>query len=102
MSSLRLSRLGTMLGLRRDRSSQRMSPPDPLPGSPHGRSPKKAGSMTSATTTPTEARLPGLEVEAVEPQMRPNHWLERGQPKGLMVFTGRSPPHLPTPDPAHL
>jgi ribose-phosphate pyrophosphokinase len=50
--------------------------------------------MTSATTTPTEARLPGLEVEAVEPQMRPNHWLERGNPKRLMVFAGRSHPEL--------
>src|ERR671922_930336 len=94
MSSLRLSRLGTMLGLRRDRSSQRMSPPDPLPGSPHGRSPKKAGSMTSATTTPTEARLPGLEVATLEPQAKPNHWLERGNPKRLMVFSGRSHPEL--------
>src|ERR671922_919316 len=94
MSSLRLSRLGTMLGLRRDRSSQRMSPPDPSPGSRHARSPRKAGSMTSATTTPTEARLPGLEVEAVEPQTRPNHWLERGNPKRLMVFSGRSHPDL--------
>src|ERR671922_1425461 len=96
MSSLRLSRLGTMLGLRRDRSSQRMSPPDPLPGSPHGRSPKKAGSMTSATTTPTEARLPGLEVATLEPQAKPNHWLERGNPKRLMVFSGRSHPELAT------
>jgi ribose-phosphate pyrophosphokinase len=50
--------------------------------------------MTSATTTPTEARLPGLEVEAVEPQGRPNHWLERGNPKRLMVFSGRSHPEL--------
>ncbi|HYZ77740.1 MAG TPA: ribose-phosphate pyrophosphokinase [Gaiellaceae bacterium] len=50
--------------------------------------------MTSATTTPTEARLPGLEVEAVEPQTRPNHWLERGNPKRLMVFSGRSHPDL--------
>src|SRR5919204_528682 len=96
MPSLLLSRLVTMLGLRRVRSSQRMSPPDPSPGSRHARSPRKAGSMTSATTTPTEARLPGLEVEAVEPQMRPNHWLERGNPKRLMVFAGRSHPDLAT------
>src|SRR5919204_532314 len=94
MPSLLLSRLVTMLGLRRVRSSQRMSPPDPSPGSRHARSPRKAGSMTSATTTPTEARLPGLEIEAVEPQMRPNHWLERGNPKRLMVFAGRSHPGL--------
>src|ERR671926_1289897 len=94
MRSLRLSRLVTMLGLRRVRSSQRMSLPDPSPGSRHARSPRKAGSMTSATTTPTEARLPGLEIEAVEPQSRPNHWLERGNPKRLMVFSGRSHPEL--------
>src|SRR5919201_1563605 len=90
MPSLLLSRLARMLGLRRARSSQRMSPPDPSPGSRHARSPRKAGSMTSATTTPTEARLPGLEVEAVEPQMRPNHWLGRGNPKRVVVFSGRA------------
>jgi ribose-phosphate pyrophosphokinase len=50
--------------------------------------------MTSATTTPIEARLPGLEVEVSEPQMKPNHWLERGNPKRLMVFSGRSHPEL--------
>ena len=50
--------------------------------------------MTSATTTPTEARLPGLEVEVSEPQTKPNHWLERGNPKRLMVFAGRSHPEL--------
>src|SRR6059058_1564989 len=102
MPSLLLSRLARMLGLRRARSSQRMSPPDPSPGSPHARSPRKAGSMTSATSTPTEARLPGLEVEAVEPQMRPNHWLERGNPKRLMVFAGRSHPDLATRIAEHL
>src|SRR5437667_12590570 len=96
MPSLLLSRLGTMLGLRRGPSSRRMSLPDPSQGSRHGKSPRKAGSMTSATTTPTEARLPGLEVEAVEPQTKPNHWLERGNPKRLMVFSGRSHPDLAT------
>jgi len=50
--------------------------------------------MTSAATTPTEARLPGLEVEPVQPQAKPNHWLERGNPKRLMVFSGRSHPEL--------
>src|SRR5919201_1004403 len=102
MPSLLLSRLARMLGLRRYRSSQRMTLPDPSPGSRHARSPRKAGSMTSATTTPTEARLPGLEVEAVEPQMRPNHWLERGNPKRLMVFAGRSHPDLATRIAEHL
>jgi ribose-phosphate pyrophosphokinase len=52
--------------------------------------------MTSATTTPTEARLPGLEVDATEPQTKPNHWLERGNQKRLMVFSGRSHPELAT------
>src|ERR671929_545533 len=94
MPSLRLSRLARILGLRRGPSSQRMSPPDPSQGSRHARSPKRTGSMTSATTTPTEARLPGLEVEVPEPQTKPNHWLERGNPKRLMVFAGRSHPEL--------
>src|SRR5438067_1671871 len=103
MPSLRLSRLETMLGLRRVRSSQRMSPPDRSPDSRHGRSPKKAGSMTSAPTTPTtESRLPGLEVEGVEPQTKPNHWLERGPQKRLMVFSGRSHFDLATRIAEHL
>ena len=50
--------------------------------------------MTSAPTTTTESRLPGLEVEGVEPQTKPNHWLERGPQKRLMVFSGRSHPDL--------
>jgi ribose-phosphate pyrophosphokinase len=58
--------------------------------------------MTSAPTTPTEARLPGLEVQAVEPQLKPNHWLERGNPKRLMVFSGRSHPELATRIAEHL
>jgi ribose-phosphate pyrophosphokinase len=58
--------------------------------------------MTSATTTPTEARLPGLEVTAAEPQTRPNHWLERGNQKRLMVFSGRSHPDLATRISEHL
>src|ERR671934_2662064 len=102
MPSLLLSKLGTMLGLRRDRSSQRMSLPGPSPGSRRGRSPRKAGSMTSATMTATEARLPGLEVEVIEPQTKPNHWLERGNPKRLMVFAGRSHPDLATRIAEHL
>src|SRR2546423_6843759 len=102
MPSLLLSRLETMLGLRRGRSSQRMSPPDHSPGLRHASSPRKAGSMTSATTTPTEARLPGLEVEPVQPQAKPNHWLERGNPKRLMVCSGRSHPELATRIAEHL
>src|SRR5438477_6772980 len=31
-------------------------------------------------------------VEVAEPQTKPNHWLERGNPKRLMVFSGRSHP----------
>ncbi|TML61832.1 MAG: ribose-phosphate pyrophosphokinase, partial [Actinobacteria bacterium] len=92
-----------MLGLRRGPSSQRMSLPDPSQGSRHAKSPKSTGSMTSATTTPTEARLPGLEVEALQPQVKPhNHWLERGNPKRLMVFSGRSHPELATRIADHL
>jgi ribose-phosphate pyrophosphokinase len=58
--------------------------------------------MTSATTTPTEARLPGLEVETIQTQVKPNHWLERGNPKRLMVFAGRSHPELATRIAEHL
>ena len=45
---------------------------------------------TSATTAATEARLPGLEAEVAEPQTTPSPWLERGDPKRLLVFSGRS------------
>ena len=50
--------------------------------------------MTSATTTPTEARLPGLEVPEVTAEPTPGHFIERGPQKRLMVFSGSSNPEL--------
>jgi ribose-phosphate pyrophosphokinase len=49
------------------------------------------------TTTATElATLPGLESvpAATVPETRPEHWLERGPSKRLMLFAGRSHPVL--------
>jgi ribose-phosphate pyrophosphokinase len=50
------------------------------------------------TTTATEvASLPGLEtVPGVTPEVRakPEHWIERGPQKRLMLFSGRSHPEL--------
>jgi ribose-phosphate pyrophosphokinase len=50
------------------------------------------------TTTATEvASLPGLEtVPGVTPEVRakPEHWIERGPLKRLMLFSGRSHPEL--------
>jgi ribose-phosphate pyrophosphokinase len=50
------------------------------------------------TTTATEvASLPGLEtVPGVKPEVRakPEHWIERGPQKRLMLFSGRSHPVL--------
>jgi ribose-phosphate pyrophosphokinase len=48
--------------------------------------------MESATTELT--RLPGLEVKQAVPELQPGHWIERGPQKRLMVFSGRSHPHL--------
>ncbi len=42
----------------------------------------------------TELVIPGLEVPRVEAEMRPEHWLERGTQKRLMLFSGRSNPEL--------
>jgi ribose-phosphate pyrophosphokinase len=50
--------------------------------------------MTSATTTPIEARLPGLEVPEVSATPTPGHYIERGPQKRLMVFSGSSNPEL--------
>jgi ribose-phosphate pyrophosphokinase len=51
-----------------------------------------------ATTTTTElTTLPGLEAVpavAVSDEARPEHWLERGPSKRLMLFAGRSHPVL--------
>jgi len=47
--------------------------------------------VESATT---ELSLPGLEVTPAAPETKPNHWIERGPQKRLMVFSGRSHPDL--------
>ncbi len=46
------------------------------------------------TTTELTERLPGLGVDAAEPEVQPLHWLERGPQKRLMVFSGSSHPAL--------
>ena len=47
--------------------------------------------VESATT---ELSLPGLEVTPTASESKPNHWIERGPQKRLMVFSGRSHPDL--------
>jgi ribose-phosphate pyrophosphokinase len=47
--------------------------------------------MESGTT---ELALPGLEGAQVVSEPRPEHWIERGPWKRLMVFAGRSHPEL--------
>src|SRR3954467_13478217 len=61
-------------------------------GSRRSRSRKRAISVESATTELT--RLPGLEVAETKAEVKPEHWIERGQPKRLMLFSGRSHPAL--------
>jgi ribose-phosphate pyrophosphokinase len=51
-------------------------------------------SMEGATTTVEATRLPGLEVSETKPEVRPEHWIERGPSKRLMLFSGRSHPAL--------
>src|SRR5690348_17493891 len=58
-----------------------------------GRSQKRDISIESATTTEL-TRLPGLEVAEAKPELRPDHWIERGPSKRLMLFSGRSHPEL--------
>ena len=48
--------------------------------------------MESATTELT--RLPGLEVAETKAEVKPEHWIERGPSKRLMLFSGRSHPAL--------
>jgi ribose-phosphate pyrophosphokinase len=48
--------------------------------------------VESATTELT--RLPGLEVAEATPELRLDHWIERGPSKRLMLFAGRSNPDL--------
>src|SRR4029079_6553044 len=45
-------------------------------------------------TTSELTRLPGLEVAESKPEVRPEHWIERGPSKRLMLFSGRSHPDL--------
>jgi ribose-phosphate pyrophosphokinase len=48
---------------------------------------------TELTTTEV-APLPGLEAPATHTEARPQHWLERGPSKRLMLVSGRSHPDL--------
>ena len=48
--------------------------------------------MESATTELT--RLPGLEVAESKAEVKPEHWIETGPSKRLMLFSGRSHPAL--------
>ena len=48
--------------------------------------------METATTELT--RLPGLEVAEAKPEVKPEHWIETGPSKRLMLFSGRSHPEL--------
>jgi ribose-phosphate pyrophosphokinase len=54
--------------------------------------------ISEPTTTMTElASLPGLETmpaTATEVELKPEHWIERGPQKRLMLFSGRSHPEL--------
>src|SRR5919204_2616210 len=72
-----------------------MSLPNRWQASHPGRSRKRdtAISVESATTTEL-TRLPGLEVAETKPELRPEHWIERGPSKRLMLFAGRSHPDL--------
>src|SRR6058998_4356633 len=69
-----------------------MSLPNRWQDSHPGRSQKRVISVESATTELT--RLPGLEVAEAKPEVRPEHWIERGPSKRLMLFSGRSHPAL--------
>ena len=48
--------------------------------------------MEIATTE--QPRLTGLEVAETKPELKPEHWIERGPSKRLMLFSGRSHPAL--------
>src|SRR2546423_14278760 len=69
-----------------------MSLPNRSLDSRRSRSRKRAISVESATTELT--RLPGLEVAETKAELRPEHWIERGPSKRLMLFSGRSHPEL--------
>src|SRR6266516_1262417 len=69
-----------------------MSLPNRSLVSRRSRSRKRAISVESATTELT--RLPGLEVAETKPELKPEHWIERGPSKRLMLFSGRAHPAL--------
>src|SRR5436189_5597960 len=69
-----------------------MSLPNRSLGSRRSRSRKRAISVESATTELT--RLPGLEVAESKAEVKPEHWIESGPSKRLMLFAGRSHPEL--------
>src|ERR671935_448772 len=69
-----------------------MSLPNRSQVSRRDRSRKRAISVESATTELT--RLPGLEVAETKPEVKPEHWIETGPSKRLMLFSGRSHPEL--------
>src|SRR5947208_15260984 len=69
-----------------------MSLPNRWQDFPRGRSRKRAISVESATTELT--RLPGLEVAESKAEVKPEHWIERGPQRRLMLFSGRSHPEL--------
>src|SRR5438046_6406580 len=69
-----------------------MSLPNRSLVSRRSRSRKRAISVESATTEVT--RLPGLEVAETKAEVKPEHWIERGPSKRLMLFSGRSHPEL--------
>src|SRR5436305_9642504 len=87
-------RLATTFGLQRAPSSRMMSLPVRWPGLPRGRRRRKVGSTRSMESpTATEMALPGLEARVVS-DPSPEHFIERGPLKRLMVFAGRSHPDL--------
>src|SRR6266513_112494 len=69
-----------------------MSLPNRSLDSRRSRSRKRAISVESATTELT--RLPGLEVAESKAEVKPEHWIETGPSKRLMLFSGRSHPEL--------
>src|SRR5215217_4856602 len=96
MHSLLRSRLARVLGLRRDRSSLRMSRPARSPSPERDRKTRRATppvETVEPTMTTELASLPGLEtVPGTLPdvELQPEHWIERGPQKRLMLFSGRS------------
>src|ERR671921_1326021 len=69
-----------------------MSLPNRSLDSRRSRSRKRAISVESPTTE--LPRLPGLEVAEAQPEVKPEHWIEKGPSKRLMLFSGRSHPEL--------